>query len=157
MICNRDIDGEQFDNLILAAVEPTRLGVLDSASSSLKLMKRLQYMLDQALRTAHMLDLNIEVMKMMQIAALKSRKLDIEGARQRYADLNEGLETAISEHMLLQSNVMSLVARATVLSNQVSALSHFLCSPHTCFLLKLQERHWLRLSKASRHNTLPQQ
>ena len=90
-------------------------------------MKRLQYILDQALRTAHMLDLNIEIMKRMQAAALKAKDSDKVETRRRYDDLNEGLESAMSEHIFLRKNVLNLVERATILSNQVSAFS---CSPY---------------------------
>lgn len=107
-----------FDNLILAAVEPTKLGTLDSVSSSLNLMKRLQYMLDQALRTAHMLDINIEVMTKIQSAALRLKDSDGEEGR-RYEELHEGLESAMSEHIFLRKNVSSLIERAKILSNQL--------------------------------------
>jgi hypothetical protein len=135
-----DNNREQFDNLILAAVEPTKLSTLDSVSSSLNLMKRLQYMLDQALRTAHMLDLNIEVIKRMQGAAMKSRDVDGEEMKRRYEELNEGLESAISEHVFLRKNVLSLVERAKILSHQVRASSTFLPSLHLRFFSVRYER-----------------
>jgi hypothetical protein len=62
-----------------------------------------------------MLDLNIEVMKRMQAAALKVRDGNRSDA------INEGLESAMSEHVFLRKNVLSLVERATILSNQVRA------------------------------------
>jgi hypothetical protein len=111
----------QFDSLILAAVEPTKLGSLDSVSSSLNLMKRLQYMLDQALRTAHMLDLNIEVMQRIQGAATRAKDLDAEDMKRKYEALYEDLDGAISEHVFLRKNVLSLVERSKILSQQVHA------------------------------------
>jgi hypothetical protein len=71
-----------------------------------------------------MLDLNIEIIKRMQAAALKARDSDKVEMRRRYDDLNEGLESAMSEHIFLRKNVTSLVERATILSNQVRPSSH---------------------------------
>lgn len=124
MTLELNINEDQFDNLILAAVEPTKLGTLDSVSSSLNLMKRLQYMLDQALRTAHMLDINIDVMARMQSVALRLKDLDGEEQGRRYEELHEGLESAMSEHVFLRKNVSSLIERAKILSNQVSVPPH---------------------------------
>ena len=117
-------DDLQFDHLILAAVEPTKLGTLDSVSNSLNLMKRLQYMLDQSLRTSRMLDLNIEVMKRMQTAATKAKYSDATEARRKYEGLIEGLESAMNEHIFLRKNVSSLVERASILSTQVKFSSY---------------------------------
>lgn len=71
-----------------------------------------------------MLDLNIEVMKRMQAATSNTRDLDKAEMRLRYDDLHVGLGSAMSEHIFLRKNVLSLVERATILSNQVRASSH---------------------------------
>jgi hypothetical protein len=101
-----------------------------------------------------MLDLNIEVMKRMQVAALKASDLDGEKIRRKYVELNEGLESAISEHVFLRKNVLNLVARATILSNQVSPSPSFLLFILVFFRM-VQGRRWLTESKASRYNPLP--
>jgi hypothetical protein len=73
-----------------------------------------------------MLELNIEAMKRMQTVASSARASDEVEIRRRYDDLNEGLESAMSEHIFPRKNVMSLVERATILSNQVSTSPHYL-------------------------------
>jgi ABC-type antimicrobial peptide transport system ATPase subunit len=80
-------------------------------------------MLDQALRTAHMLDINICVMTQLQAAAEEARVLDTDDNAVLYTSLNNYLGSSISEHGFLRKEVLSLVARATILSNQVCIYS----------------------------------
>ena len=82
-------------------------------------MKRLQYLMDQASRTRHMLDLNIDVMKLMVerlIAANEFCKTDCICVGQ---DVLHQIGQRCSEHRFGQKNIASILHRATILSNQV--------------------------------------
>jgi hypothetical protein len=104
--------------VILAAVDPHKTDTYDSVTSSLRDMKRLQYLLDQALRTANMLDLNILTMARLSSSTQNrsSRSLSDDAL---YTILHEKLDACISDHGFMKRNVLSLVARATILSNQL--------------------------------------
>jgi len=109
----------QFDKVILASVEPDKLEVFDSVSNSLRDMKRLQYLIDQSLRTSHMLDINLDVME--EIKHLACRTQEFEGVNKacHYQGFENSLHAIGADHRFLRKNVLSLVARATILSNQL--------------------------------------
>ena len=100
-----------------------------------------------------MLDLNIEVMKRMQTAASSARASDEVEMRRRYDDLNEGLESTMSEHIFLRKNVMSLVERATILSNQVSTPPHSLSALRQFFVADTMQSFETRFSSATANST----
>ena len=107
-----------FDRVILAAVDPHKTDTYDSVTSSLRDMKRLQYLLDQALRTANMLDLNILTMARLSSSTQNRSSLSLSDDA-LYTILHEKLDSCISDHEFMKRNVLSLVARATILSNQL--------------------------------------
>jgi hypothetical protein len=107
-------------------VQPGENGKFVSIIDSLRQMKRLQYLLDQALRTANMLDLNVQVMLRIADLALQVKALDSASARQ-YESFGSILRSTISDHRLLGKNINSIIARATILSNQVCDLAS---NPH---------------------------
>jgi hypothetical protein len=84
---------------------------------------RLQYLLDQALRTSHVLDINIDVMEEVLQMSQRVGELEGKGKALLYRDFQTSVQEVKTEHKFLRKNVMSLVARATVLSNQVSCHS----------------------------------
>ena len=88
-------------------------------------MKRIQYLLDQALRTTHLLEINIDVMEELQQLTQRTQELDSQKV-QFWHEMQNGLQTVKSEHRFLRKNISSIVARATVLSNQVCASAIFL-------------------------------
>ncbi len=90
-------------------------------------MKRIQYLLDQGLRTAHLLDINMDVMEELLQMSHRSRELDGNENAFLYYDFQTSIREVKTEHKFLRKNVQSLVARATVLSGQVrftSVLKH---------------------------------
>ena len=66
-----------------------------------------------------MLDLNIDVMAQLSGAALHVRHLNILDQDTR-DNLIQELKDCTKDHAFLKKNVLSLISRTTILSNQVS-------------------------------------
>jgi len=105
----------QFTRVILSPIQPYRSPTelaLDDLHSA---MKRLQYYVDQIIRTRTMIGLNVEVMRtlMRRIKPLKSFHGGLGDP------LNE-FETVLQNHMFLRHSVDGLLDRASNLTSQVS-------------------------------------
>ena len=107
----------QFDRVILADIQAERIKGVDTAATSLKDTKRLQYLLDQALRTSNMLDLNVDVMARLSEAI---QNLNTSKQEDSYDNLIQELKDYTKDHNFLKKNLLSLISRTTILSNQVS-------------------------------------
>jgi len=67
-----------------------------------------------------MLDLNIDVMAQLSGAALHVRHLNILDQDTPCDNLIQELKDCTKDHSFLKKNVLSLISRTTILSNQVS-------------------------------------
>ncbi|KAI9744085.1 MAG: hypothetical protein M1818_002237 [Claussenomyces sp. TS43310] len=108
-----------FDRVILASVELDKLNDFDSVSSSLRDMKRIQYLIDQCLRVSHMLELNMDVVENMQRASESAESLERSERAEVFRTFMDGLCTVLADHKVLRKSIRSLSSRATVLSGQL--------------------------------------
>jgi len=113
--------------VIIASVNPDKLEDFESASSSSRDMKRMQYLIDQLLRTAHMLEINMDVMESMLSMASRVREYDSSSNKSVYDRFVHTLQAAALDHKFQRKNALSVLARATVLSDQVSRLDSLFC------------------------------
>jgi hypothetical protein len=97
-------------------------------------MKRLQYLLDQSLRTSHLLDINMDIMDELLGMSQKVRKLEAEKEEVRviHEDFDNSIQGVKKEYKFMRKNIQSLVARATVLQSQV-------CFPHPNVITYVQK------------------
>ena len=83
-------------------------------------MKRLQYLMDQASRTSHVLEMNLDVMKLMIEKFSEAKDSDASKAFHVDKGVVGEIRQRCSEHEFARKNVNSILHRATILSNQVS-------------------------------------
>ncbi|KAF8461217.1 hypothetical protein BDZ91DRAFT_380258 [Kalaharituber pfeilii] len=83
-------------------------------------LKRLEYFMDTGLRVAHVLNLNIEVMKAIQHDAERIRALEEKEANsERYTILAQAIDSKIREHNFLRKHIQSLCNRAERTSGMI--------------------------------------
>jgi len=110
----------KFARVVISEVDPSKLRRGDTIESSSKDMKRLQYLVDQALRTSHMIDINMETIQCMISTFAKLSQHDRQFQGGKMSQFMDQLQRIQQEHRFLHKNVTSLVERAKVLSDQVS-------------------------------------
>jgi hypothetical protein len=103
-----------FDDLILSGVNATTHGKADELQYRLTSMKRLQFFLDQILRTGHMLDVNSTTLEAM-LRAFKRRREHVHD----FQELQERIEDIQQEYEFLQKMSKSVLERAVMLSHEL--------------------------------------
>ena len=113
-------DSSQFDEVILSKVDPAETKERSVAEHAHASMKRLQYLVDQASRTSHVLELNLDVMKLMIERLSEARDSDGLTGFLIDKDILREIQQRCSEHTFARKNINSILHRAYILSNQVS-------------------------------------
>ena len=106
----------------MSGVEPNKLNEFDTAHSSAKDFKTLQYLSDQARRIMNAIDLNIDTMKCLQqeIDTLATHEPCASASIRSLRALSGNLRKTKQEHKFSLRNASAVLERAKATSEQVS-------------------------------------